>query len=418
MRSLHPGKHRIEALVEALDHPERRVPAIHITGSNGKTSTARITGSLLEAAGLSVGTFTSPHLQSVRERIALNGTPIDEAAFGELFDHIRPYVELVETRLGERLSYFELLTGMFYLWAAEHPVDALVVEVGLGGRWDATNVVDAPVAVITNIGLEHTDLLGTDRTTIAAEKSGIVKVNATLVTAERDPSVLKVLSQAAGDVEAQMSVLGRDFDIKENLVAFGGRYLSLASSRRTYDGLFLSLHGSHQVDNAATAVEAVTRFLPAHELEQDLIAQGLANVYLPGRLEHVPNEDGPTLLLDVAHNPDGVSALVSSLTEAFSFNGIDFVIGVLRDKDVGGMMAELSRVECTVTATEAKSERSVPADEVRATAENAGLTAQAIDDVAKAVEHAVGTSAPGRLVCVTGSHYVVGEARTYLMGGN
>ncbi|MCA1694131.1 MAG: dihydrofolate synthase, partial [Actinobacteria bacterium] len=235
MKRLAPSTHRIEALCDLLNNPERSVPAIHITGTNGKSSTARIATSLLTAAGLSVGTYTSPHLQSPRERLAVNGEPITQGAFGDLFDHIKPYVETVEADLGESISYFELLTAMFFLMAAETPVDAMVVEVGLGGRWDATNVILESVPVVTNVNLDHTQMLGSTTLEIAAEKVGIVKEGGTLVTAERVPEVLQVLDRTA----PQMARIGRDFDVLENRVAFGGRYLSLRSSAATYEGLFL-----------------------------------------------------------------------------------------------------------------------------------------------------------------------------------
>src|ERR687896_23160 len=190
MKRLAPSLHRIEALCAALDHPERRLQAIHVTGTNGKTSTARIATSLLGATGLTVGTYTSPHLETVRERIALSGELISKDDFGDVFDHMRPFLMHVEESLGERLSYFEVLTALFFLWAAETPVDAAVVEVGLGGRWDATNVMDAQVAVVTNVALDHMSLLGQDRATIAREKVGIIKDDAIVVTGERAPDIL------------------------------------------------------------------------------------------------------------------------------------------------------------------------------------------------------------------------------------
>src|SRR5918992_2776009 len=284
MTARRPSKHRIEALCEALDHPERNVTAIHVTGTNGKTSTAQIAAALLDAAGLKVGTYSSPHLQSVRERLRLGNEPLSEEDFGDVFDHIRPYVDLVGDRLDERISYFEVLTAMFFVWAAEN-VDAAVIEVGLGGTWDATNVVTAPVSVITHVGLDHTAILGSDPETIAREKVGIIKPESVVVTAERTPSVLGIIEDTANGLKASTSVIERDFTVKDNRIAFGGRYLSVSTTNADYDGLFLPLHGSHQGVNAATALEAVTRFLPGQVLGDEVVAQGLAETTVPGRME-------------------------------------------------------------------------------------------------------------------------------------
>ena len=412
MKKLSPSTHRIEALCDLLNNPERVVPAIHITGTNGKSSTARIATAVLAAAGLSAGTYTSPHLQSVRERITLNGDPISEGAFADLFDHIKPYVETVEAKLSERISYFELMTAMFFLWAAETPVDAAVVEVGLGGRWDATNVLPSSVPVVTNVALDHTAMLGKSPEEIAGEKVGIVKPGSVLVTAERAPGVLAVMAEQA----PQMSVLDRDFGILENRIAFGGRYLSLRSSDRTYEGLFMPLHGSYQGVNAATAIEAVSRFLPAGSLGHEVVLEGLSTVTARGRLEstHVDGSTVP-IILDVAHNPAGMSAMITSLVEAFAFERAVFVVGVLADKDHLGILTEVGRVGGTVIATEARNARSVPADELADEARAVGMDAETLPDVRMAFERAREIATETDLICVTGSHYVVGEARDLLL---
>lgn len=410
MKSLAPSLHRIEAICEALDHPERQIPAIHVTGTNGKTSTARIASSLLAATGLSIGTYTSPHLQSVRERIALNGEPLGEEAFGDVFSHLVPYLDAVEGRLGEQLSFFEVMTAMFFLWAVEAPVDAVVVEVGLGGRWDATNVVPASVAVLTNIGFDHTALLGEDRKTIAREKAGIIKHDAFVVTGERDPAIVDVIDDEARGMLASLAVLGRDFHVRESSVALGGRYLSIETSARVYEDLFLPMHGVHQGVNAATAIEAVTRFLPGQVLGDDVVAQALSETVVPGRMESVEG-----VLLDVAHNPDGVAALVNSIASAFDFTGGVFVVGILADKDYAGMLRELARLSPRTVFTAAETVRSVDPAELVATARGLGIEdCTTAPGVAEAVETARATAGEG-LVCVTGSHYVVGEAREHLL---
>ena len=415
MKKMAPSLHRIEALMEVLDHPQRAVPAIHVTGTNGKTSTARIITSLLSSAGLTVGTYTSPHLESVRERISLSGEAISEEMFAESFDNLLPYVRMVEEKLGEQLSYFEILTGLFFFWAAEQPVDVLVVEVGLGGRWDATNVVPAEVAVITSIGLDHSELLGNDRLTIAGEKAGIVKKGAAVVTGERDPAVLKVFEEQAEAVGAEISRITRDFVVEENIVALGGRYLSLKTNARLYPDLFLPLHGTYQGANAAVALEAVTRFLPMQDLSHDLVAEGFAGVSIPGRLETMKVKHHDALVvLDVAHNPDGMAALVSSLIEGFGFKQVMFVLGVLSDKDHTGILRELARIPCRIFATQAATSRSLSATDLATTAQAIGLEAEVFEDPSEAASAALREAGPDDLVCITGSHYVVGEARSSL----
>jgi dihydrofolate synthase / folylpolyglutamate synthase len=416
MKSLTPTLHRIETVCELLAHPERAVPAVHITGTNGKTSTARIVSSVLSSAGLTVGTYTSPHLETIRERLAMNGESISKEDFGDVFDHILPIVQLAEKSLGETLSYFEILTSMFFLWAAESPVDAMVVEVGLGGRWDATNVIHAPVAVITNVGFDHTGLLGSEREVIAAEKAGIIKPGATAVTGERLPSVVDVISQEADD-PARLHRIDREFAVTDNRVAFGGRYLSIETSARPYGDLFLPLHGPHQGVNAAVALEAVVNFLPAASLAHDVVAEGFAQTTVPGRLETLRPEDefAPVIVLDVAHNPDGASALVGSLIEAFAFERAVVILGVLGDKDYVGILREIARLPCTVIATQAKTVRSVLPGELMKAAHEIGIDCEVVDDVASALKRALEMAAPGDIVCITGSHYVVGEARSFLI---
>jgi dihydrofolate synthase / folylpolyglutamate synthase len=416
MKSLIPSLHRMEAFMEALGHPEQAITAIHVTGTNGKTSTARIASSVLRAAGLKVATYTSPHLQGVRERLALGGAPLPEDEFGAVFDHIRPYIDFVEKEIEERLSYFEVLTGMFFLWAAD-AADVAVVEVGLGGRWDATNVLtNVPVAVITNIDLDHVAMLGRERTTIAKEKSGIIKHGTTVVTGELDPEILDVIDVEAQARAAPVAKIERDFRILDNTLAVGGRYLSLRTSGRDYEGLFLPLHGVHQARNAAVALEAAVTLLPDESLAEEVVQEGFAEVAVPGRLEVLrpEDEDAPPVVLDVAHNPTGMAAAVTSLTEAMPFDRAIVVIGILDDKDHRGMLAELARMPCTLIATEARNVRSVAPGEIEAVAGEVGLSCHVIPQIPAAVSAAVEEAGADDLVLVTGSHYVVGEARTFL----
>jgi dihydrofolate synthase / folylpolyglutamate synthase len=419
MKKASPSLRRIEAICEALGNPERAVQAIHVTGTNGKTSVARITSALLRATGLSVGTYTSPHLETVRERIALSGEPISEDDFGAVFDHLAPYIDLVEAQLGEQLTFFEVLTAMFFLWAAETPVDVAVIEVGLGGRWDATNVVAAPVAVITNVALDHVALLGGDPETIAKEKAGIIKQESRAVTAERKPGVLEVIRAEGVRQNAQVIEIGRDFSLTDNRVALGGRFLSIRTSAREYPGLFLPLHGSHQGVNAATALEATTQFL-AEPLGDDVVAEGFATSIVPGRLETLRTDHRPGLpiILDVAHNPDGMSALITSLIEAFAFDRVLFVLGILGDKDYHGMLQEIARVPCLVFVTEPATVRSVPGPQLLDATKELGLDARSTSGVEAAVATALSEAKDHDLVCITGSHYVVGEARSFLVASS
>lgn len=417
MKAKTPSLARIEALCDALNHPELAVPAIHVTGTNGKTSTARIISSILAASGLTVGTYTSPHLQKVTERITRDGEPISEDEFGEIFDHLMPYVQHVEARLGEGLTYFEILTAMYFLWAAEAPVDASVIEVGLGGRWDATNVIAAPVAVITNIALDHTGMLGADRATIAKEKAGIIKSRAVVITSERHGEAATVIGSEAEAQGARLRILGQDFDLLANTIAVGGRYLSFASNEMSYEGLFLPLHGSHQGENAALAIDAAASFIPAKQIEQEVVAEGLARSAVPGRLEAIEPRSDARVVLDVAHNPDGMSACISSLVESFAFEKVTFVVGILADKDLEGMLRELARIPCRIVPTQAKSARSFSVTEIATVAEALALEHHAVEDVPEAVSFATGRADDTEIVCVTGSHYVVGEARSFLRPG-
>ncbi len=414
MKSATPTLARIQALCDALNNPQKAVPMIHVTGTNGKSSVARIVTALLGALGLSAGTYTSPHLQDVRERIAYNGEPISEEAFGAVFEHLQPYIDVVESRLGERLTYFEILTAMFYLWASEQPVDVAVVEVGLGGRWDATNVADGSVAVVTNIALDHVEFMGNDRRAIAAEKAGIIKDGATVVTGERDPEIISIIGDEAATHDATLLVADRDFATVENKVAFGGRYVSVQTTAREYSGLFVPLHGSHQGSNAAVALQAVVSFVPAQEISEQVVVEGLSAVRVPGRIETLPVEGKGPVVLDVAHNPDGASALATALTETFAFERVIFVVGVLQGKDHEGILRELARLPASLVVTEPPSPRALPVASLSATAEAIGLESTISGSVRDAINTALEIASPTDLVCITGSHYVIGEARTHL----
>lgn len=411
MKDMAPSLRRMRAICEALDHPERAIPAIHITGTNGKTSVAKIASSLLDAMGLSVGTYTSPHLSSVTERIELSGIPLPEEEFGGVFDRLLPYLRAVEDDLGERLTYFEVLTALFFLWAVEKPVDALVVEVGLGGLWDATNVMDGAVAVITGVDLDHTALLGGTPVRIATEKAGVIKPGSVVVTAERNPEVLGVIRGASEEAGASLVTIGRDFEVTSDVVAVGGRYLTLLRGGREIE-FFLPLHGSHQAINAAVALEAVARFLPAHDISADVLEAGFGGVRVPGRLHRLgPSVGSPTVVLDVAHNPAGMSAMISGSIESFVFEKAVVVVAVLDDKDHEGMLREIARLAPYVICTETSSIRSLKAADLADAAGRLGLQSEAVPEIPDAIARSLEIASANDLVCVTGSHYLVGEAR-------
>ena len=412
MKTLAPSLDRIEGLCELLGHPEAQFPALHITGTNGKSSVARITTALLKETGLRVGTFTSPHLETVRERICLDGVPIPEVEFADVFAHLKPYLDEGERKAGERASYFETLVAMFLLWAADAPIDVAVVEVGLGGRWDATNVVRSTVSMITNVSLDHTAMLGKDRVTIAKEKAGIIKDGSTVVTGERAPDVLAVIGAEAEAAKADLAIVDRDFGVTENSLAVDGRYLSIRTRSRDYDELFIPLHGAHQAANAAVALEAVTSFFPEETLEDDVVDAAFRSVVVPGRMETIAG-----VIFDVAHNPSGMSALVSTLIETFAPEEAFFVVGFLDDKDYRGMLAELSRIPSRLFVARANHPRSVPPREIAAVAEEFGLHATIEENPRDAIEAAI-DERDEKLVCVTGSHYLVGDVRGYLLDPN
>jgi dihydrofolate synthase / folylpolyglutamate synthase len=405
-RATRPTRSRIESLVALLGSPQLEYPVVHVTGTNGKTSVARLAAALLVDDGLSVGSYTSPHLERINERIAWNGHDIDDATLDELL----LLIETIEPHLPEAPSFFEILTGVAYRWFADVAVDAAVVEVGLGGRWDATNVAHGQVAVVTNVSVDHVEFLGPTRLEIAEEKAGIVKSGAALILGETDDAVqAPFLDRGA----ARVLVRDRDFAVTENRVAHGGRLISLETPEARYDDVFLSLHGAHQADNAVVAVVAVEALLD-RALPADLIAEVLGQARAPGRLEVVGHS--PLVLLDGAHNVAGAHALREALAEAFPAASRTLVVGLLREKDPPEMLEALGAPEADrLIACEPPSPRARPATEVADAARNLGLpdaNVDAVPDVGAALHAAVATTPPDGQVIVAGSLYVVGAART------
>lgn len=417
-----PTLDRIRALVDVLGHPERAFPAIHLTGTNGKTSTARMIDALLREQGLRTGRYTSPHLQSITERISVDGLPLAPGQFATAYGEVAPYLDLVDRDQPHPLSFFEVVTAMGFSVFADAPVDVAVVEVGLGGRWDATNVVDGRVAVVLPVSLDHTHLLGSSVEEIAAEKAGIIKPGSQVVVGPQPPPALGVIAAAASAAGASLLQAGVDFDIVERSIAVGGQLLGFEVSGTSYPAVFLPLHGRHQADNAAVAVAAVSAFLGPPDV--NVVRAGFAQADSPGRLEVVRR--APTVLLDGAHNPAGASALAAAIVEEFSFRRLIGVVAALGDKDVPGLLSALSPVLDGVVATTNTSPRCLPAAELAAVAaevfgpdrvRRVDRLDDALDAAVGWVEEDSGPAGPvgGGGVLVTGSIVTVGEARTLLL---
>ncbi|MFF1683906.1 MULTISPECIES: bifunctional folylpolyglutamate synthase/dihydrofolate synthase [unclassified Streptomyces] len=424
---LEPSVSRIAALMDVLGEPQRAYPSIHITGTNGKTSTARMIEALLGAFELRTGRYTSPHVQSITERISLDGAPIDYERFIETYRDIAPYVEMVDQKEEFRLSFFEVLTGMAYAAFADAPVDAAVVEVGMGGSWDATNVIDASVAVVTPIDLDHTDRLGSTPGEIAQEKAGIIKQGATVIMAQQPVDAAQVLLKKAVEVDATVAREGLEFGVVSRQVAVGGQLLTLRGLGGEYDGIFLPLHGAHQAHNAAVALAAVEAFFgigaeQSRLLDIDTVRKAFAGATSPGRLEVVRRS--PTVVLDAAHNPAGARVTAEAISEVFDFSRLVGVVGASGDKNVRGVLEAFEPIFAEVVVTQNSSHRAMDADELAAIAvevfgDERVQVEPRLDD---ALEAAITLAEEegefsGGGVLVTGSVITVGEARLLLGKG-
>ncbi|SFP74827.1 dihydrofolate synthase / folylpolyglutamate synthase [Geodermatophilus dictyosporus] len=424
---LEPSLSRIAALVDLLGDPHRAYPVVQVAGTNGKTTTARMVDELLRGFGLRVGRFTSPHLQSVRERIVLDGEPVSAERLVETYDDIAPYVQMVDAAGEHPMSFFEVTVGLAYALFAEAPVDVAVVEVGMGGTWDATNVVDARVAVVTPVALDHSEYLGPDVATIAGEKAGIVKRDAIAVLAHQQPGALDALVRRAVEVEAVVAREGTEFGVLDRKVAVGGQQLRLQGLGGEYGDVFLPLFGAHQAQNAATALAAVEAFLGAGAatgpVDVETVRAAFAAVRSPGRLERV--RTSPTVLVDAAHNPAGMAATVEAIRESFDFTRLVGVVGVVHGKDVEGMLRELETVCAELVVTQNGSPRALPADELGALAvdvfgaDRVSVSPRLPEALTEAIELAEAgpdDALGGSGVLVTGSVVTAGEARTVLGG--
>ncbi|WP_432421152.1 bifunctional tetrahydrofolate synthase/dihydrofolate synthase [Nocardia cyriacigeorgica] len=372
---IEPSLTRISTLMDLLGSPQLSYPAIHIAGTNGKTSVTRMIDALLTALHRRTGRITSPHLQLATERISIDNAPITPGRYVEVYRELAPYIEMIDAQSaaagGPAMSKFEVLTGMAYAAFAEAPVDVAVVETGMGGTWDATNVVDGQVAVITPIGLDHTDYLGPDLTAIAREKAGIIKRapesvvprDNVAVIAEQDPEAMDVLLRRAVEVDAAVAREGAEFRVLARKIAVGGQQLELQGLGGVYDEIFLPLHGEHQARNAVLALAAVEAFFGAgaqRQLDIDAVRAGFASVTSPGRLERM--RSAPTIFIDAAHNPAGAKALAATLSGEFDFRKLVGVVAVLGDKDAAGILEALEPVFDEIVVTTNGSPRALDVD--------------------------------------------------------
>ena len=422
-----PTLKRIQLVCELLGDPQRSAPVVQITGTNGKTTTTRMIDALLQEFGVRSGRLTSPHLEEARERIALSGEPISADRFVETYQEVLPYVELADPQLDRGLSFFEIIVAMGFAAFADAPVDAMVLEVGMGGAYDATNVADAAVSVITPIAVDHARYLGSTPADVAIEKSGIIKPGSVAVIAQQDVEVAEVLMRRIAEVGATTAREGLEFGVLDRTLAVGGQLVSLQGLHGTYDEILLPLHGEHQAQNAAAALAAVEAFLAGGladgtQLDPEGVRKAFASMASPARLEVVRRN--PTVLLDAAHNPHGARATANALAEAFTFHPLIGIISVMQDKDVDGVLEAFEPVLDHVVCTQNSTARAMPAEELAEIARDifsedrvsvAPALVDAVDEGIRLAETEAEVLGGGG-VLVTGSVITSGEARR-LFGG-
>ena len=359
---INPTLERIALLVDYLGSPQLSYPTIHIAGTNGKTSTSRVIDSLCQELGLRTGRFTSPHLESMVERIAINGSPIDELTFVKNYKDIEPYLALVDEKMPDPLSFFEVMTALAFVTFAEHPVDIGIFECGMGGEWDSTNVIDSKVAVITSIGFDHMEYLGNTLVEIATTKSGIIKSGEFAVLARQEREAAQALLKRCATMNTTPLREGIEYEVVKRDVAVGGQLLTIRGIYGIYEDLFLPLHGKHQSSNAATALAAVEVFAGESKLSQEVVANAFANVTSPGRCEIISRE--PTVIIDAAHNPHGAISLKEVLNSEFNFDKIIMIFAAMGDKDISGFLTEISPIIDQVIVTRNSSPRCAEINQV------------------------------------------------------
>ncbi len=416
-RGIRPGLAQIQGLLELMGNPHLTYPVIHVTGSKGKSSTSAMITMLAGAHGLSVGTYTSPHLETVRERLSYNGRDSTAEEFAQAVDDVRAFDVLVDDDPERRLTYFEFVTAVALAWFADRAVDLGVIEVGLGGRLDATNVVESAVAVVASIALEHTAYLGDTLEEIATEKAAILKPGGTLVTGEMPPEAMAVMEARAAELDSPHLAYGRDFQLLEEVQAVGGWDISIDGVYEHYEEIHIPIHGRHQLRNAAVAV-AATEAMLGRALDPEAVREGLAALSVPGRLEVAGRR--PLVVLDGAHTPESMAAGADALDEEFPPFLWKVVLGALSDKKLDELVGTLAGITGEVFAVTAPSERGIPSSDVAAAA-RAVMPDREVRDcgsVADGVHAAVAAAGQDGAILVTGSMYVVGEARTLLANIN
>lgn len=411
-----PRVERTRRVLELLADPQRTYRVIHVTGTNGKTSTSRMIESLLRAMGLRTGLFTSPHLERFTERILIDGEPVDDAAVADAWDEIQPFVDMVDAELAASgdapLTFFELLTVLAFVACADAPIDVLVLEVGMGGEWDSTNTADGDVAVFTPIDIDHVDRLGSTVAEIATVKAGIIKPGAAVVSAEQPDEALRVIRARAEKEGATLAVEGSAFGLEAQTLAVGGQQLTVRGVAGRYPEVYLPQYGAHQGHNAALAVAAVESLVGGgtQPLAADVVADGLGNATSPGRLQLVGT--APTVLVDAAHNPHGARALVAALDESFDIDEWGAVLGILDGKDATGIVSALVPAVARVFATAPDSDRATDPDAIADVAEAADLPVTVHPTLEDAADAARSWAAESdrRAVVIAGSVVLAGEA--------
>lgn len=413
-----PTLDRIAALADALGSPQLSYPTIHIAGTNGKTTTTRLIDSICFELGMRTGRFTSPHLESFLERISINGEPISPEGMIATYNDIALYLDLIDSRMPNKLSFFESMCALAFVAFAEYPVDVGIFECGMGGEWDSTNVINAAVSVITPIGFDHMEYLGDTLEKIALTKSGIIKPNSFAVLARQESEVAQVLMHKCAEVDATPLREGVEYAVKKRDLAVGGQLVSISGIYGDYDDLFLPLHGAHQAANAATALAAVEAFAGESKLDESVVREAFSSVTSPGRCEVIMRN--PTVIVDAAHNPHGAVSLKKTIRDEFDFESIIGVVAPMGDKDVDGILEELEDVMSQVIVTRNSSHRAAPIEELSSRAksifghERVVAIESLSDAIATAIQQAKLENAVNDLntaVLIAGSVISAGEAR-------
>ncbi len=413
-RGVEPGLDRIKGLLDLMGNPEDSYPIIHVAGTNGKTSVTRMATLLCVAHGLSTGTFISPHLERVEERFAVNGLHPDEEGFIQAVTDVKAFADIFESRIGETLTYFELTAALAVSWFADQAVDAAVIEVGLGGRLDATNAVHGRVAVLTSVGLEHTEYLGDTLEAIAEEKLAIAEEGATLVTGPLPQPIERLARRTAARLGINAHVYGTDYSIEAASPALGGWNVSVQGIHGLYEDIYLPVHGQFQTVNLATAI-AATEALVGRELDHEAVIDGVAAFSAPGRMEPIAAK--PMVMLDSAHNAPGFEVLNQALAEEFANTKWVLVFGAMEDKDIASMISSVAGRVSRIITTSVDAPRAIPAVELAAiVAPMVDVEVGAIEDPTEAIDVARVLAEEDGSVLVAGSIYLGGVIRAHVAG--